>query len=315
MVIDRSISWDLVGIVVPIAAFGLAPKFYSNELLLTYMMVYIVMAQGINISYGFTGYLPFGYVGFFGAGAYAGSLAVLDLHVPAILGVLIGGVGGLLVGSLLLPLFRLRGAYFAIGSLAAANALADIISNPSLTSITNGPYGINLASAYSSGEIYVSAMVLVGLSLAVVFYLRHSQFGLSLRAIKEDEYSASMAGVNVVKQRSIAWLMAATMAGMAGSIFGWATTVFYPSAVFDTSISVISIVFALFGGTGSLWGPTFGAIVLYSAYTAVGISNPQYFQLIYGVIIIALILFAPKGIVGVAKTTRARIFTRGKQVV
>ena len=312
---NRSIVWDLLGIVIPIMFFSIAPRFYSNELLLTYMMVYVVMAQGINISYGFTGYLPFGYFGFFGAGAYAGSLAILDLHMPALLGVLVGGVGGLIVGSLLLPLFRLRGAYFAIGSLAAAQALADIVSNPSLTSITNGPYGINLASVYSSGAIYVSSIVLVGLVLVVVFYLRHSRFGLSLRAIKEDAYSASMSGVNVVKQRSIAWILAATVAGMAGAIFGWATTVFYPTAVFDTSISVIAIVFALFGGTGSLWGPTLGAIVLYTLYTAVGISNPQYFQLIYGLIIVILILFAPKGLVGLANAVKVRLTTRGSSNV
>lgn len=302
--LNRSKVIDIAGIVLPILAFAVASRVYSNELLLTYMMVYVVMAQGVNISYGFTGYLPFGYFGFFGAGAYAGSIAILNLHLPALVGVFMGGVGGMVFGSLLLPLFRLRGAYFAIGTLAAGLALADVISNPSLVALTNGPYGINLASVYSPGPIYVSAEVVMGIALVVVYILRHSLFGLSLRAIKDDENSAEMAGVNVVKMRSIAWLLASGLAGMAGAVFGWATTLFYPSAVFDANISVLAIVFAIFGGTESLWGPTLGTILLYSVYAAIGISNPQYFQLIYGLVVILLILFAPKGLVGLVNRKR-----------
>lgn len=273
-------------------------------------MIYVVLAQGINISYGFTGYLPFGYFGFFGAGAYTGSIAILTFHLPALLGIIVGGVGGILFGSLLLPLFRLRGAYFAIGTLAAGLALADLVSNPALGNITNGPYGINLAAVYSPGPIYVSAVLLMGLALVIVYYLRHSVFGLSLRAIKEDEYSAAMAGVDVVRQRSIAWILACGLAGMAGAIFGLATTVFYPDAVFDANISVLAIVFAIFGGIESLWGPTLGAIALYTIYSVIGISNPQYFQLIYGLVVIVMILFAPKGLIGFAKNQRTRISSK-----
>lgn len=303
---NRKKMIDLLGIILPVLFFAFAVQYYNNELLLVYMMVYVVLAQGINISYGFTGYLPFGYFGFFGAGAYAGSLAILDFHIPAVLGVIVGGIGGVVVGAIFMPLFRLKGAYFAIATLAGAEALADIVSNPSLGSITNGTLGINLASVYSSGQFYVSAVVLVAITLITVFYVRHSKFGMSLLAIRDDAYSAAMAGVNVVKQRSIAWLIAAGLAGMAGALFGWATSVFYPTAVFSSAISVFAIVFALFGGTGSLWGPTLGAIVLYAVYSAVGISNPQYFELIYGVIIVLLVLFVPRGLVGLGKSVTAR---------
>ncbi len=297
---------DLAAVVVPLVGFALALKIYSNELLVIYMMVYVVMTQGINLTYGFTGYLPFGYFGFFGAGAYVGSLAILDLHIPAVLGVLAGGIGGLVFGSLLVPLFRLRGAYFAIGTLAAGLALLSVVSDPSLTSITNGPYGLNLASVYSSGQTYVSAVVLVGIALVAVYITRNSRFGLSLRAMKQDAYSASMAGVNVVKMRTIAWLVAASLAGGAGAIYAWATTVFYPSAVFDPTISVLAIVFAIFGGVESLWGPTIGAILLYAIYAIIGVSNPQYFELIYGLIVVILVLFAPTGLVGLAKAAMSR---------
>ncbi len=307
---DRKKLIDLLGIVLPVLFFALAVQFYNNELLLVYMMVYVVLAQGINVSYGFTGYLPFGYFGFFGAGAYAGSLAILDFHIPAVLGVVVGGLGGVIVGAIFMPLFRLKGAYFAIATLAGAEALADIVSNPSLGSITNGTLGINLAGVYSSGQFYVTAVVLIAIALITVYYVRHSKFGMSLLAIREDAYSAAMAGVNVVRQRSIAWLIAAGLAGMAGALFGWATSVFYPTAVFSSAISVFAIVFALFGGTGSLWGPTLGAIILYAVYSAVGISNPQYFELIYGVIIVLLVLFVPRGLVGLGKSLATRFSTK-----
>ena len=299
-----------IATLVPVIAFALAIHVYSNELLLTYMAIYVALAQGVNIMYGFTGYLPFGYFGFFGIGAYVSGLVMLDYNFPPVVAVVIGGLGGALVGAILLPLFRLRGAYFAIGTLAASEAIYTIVANPSLQSITNGPYGLNLANYYSSGMAYGSAIGLVAISIIAVSYVRGSRFGLTLKAIRDDPYSASMAGVNVPRQRFYAWLISAAIAGMAGSIFGWATSVFYPQAVFDSSLSVLAIVFALFGGIGSVWGPTIGAILLYSVYNAIGISNPQYFQLIYGVVIVLLVLFAPRGLLGfwnfIAQTLRSK---------
>ncbi len=306
----KTLLLDLLAVAVPVVGFAFGINIFANELLLVYMMVYVALAHGINISYGFTGYLPFGYFGFFGAGAYGATLAILDLHVPALIGMLFGGVAGVLFGLLLLPLFRLRGAYFAIATLAAGEAIADIVANPSLQSVTNGPYGENLASVYSSGQIYVAALVFMALALLAVVLVKNSRFGLALRAIKESEYSAAMAGVNVVRMRSLAWVIAAAIAGVGGAIFGWATTVFYPSAVFDSAISVFAIVFALFGGTGSVWGPTLGTVLLYGLYSAVGLSSPQYFQLIYGLAIVVLVLFAPRGLVGFGRAAGRMISLR-----
>ncbi|MHB8189704.1 MAG: branched-chain amino acid ABC transporter permease [Ferrimicrobium sp.] len=306
----RSQIFGVAGIVLPVIGFIIAPYLYSNQLLLTYMVLYVALAQGVNVIYGYAGYLPFGYFGFFGIGAYAGGLAVLDWHLPALVGVLIGGVAGALAGAILLPLFRLRGAYFAIGTLAAAEALGELVSNPSLTNITNGPYGLNLAAIYSGSMSYGAAVGLMGLTLVGVFFLARSRLGLVLRAIRDDPYSAAMAGANVARARSVAWLIAAVIAGLAGAIFGWATSVFYPSAVFDPAISVFAIVFALFGGVGSLWGPTLGAVLLYALYGAIGVSNPQEFQLIYGAIIVVLVLFAPSGLLGVGRRVGERIRAR-----
>ena len=105
-----------------------------------------------------------------------------------------------------------------------------------------------------------------------------------------------MAGVSVVRVRTIAWLISALIAGLSGGLFAWQISVFYPETVFDLSISIFAIVFTLFGGAGTLLGPIAGVLVLYGIYNAIGITVPQYFQFIYGALIVGLVLFLPNGL-------------------
>lgn len=282
-------------VVIPVLL-AFAPHVYSNQLFLTNLVVYLVLAQGVNLIYGYTGYLPFGYVGFFGVGAYGAALSVSFLHASGAEAVLLGGVAAMLIGLLLSPLLRLSGAYFALASLAASQALYYLVSSPSLTSVTNGPYGTNLAAIFDNGQAYLVGLIVLAIALAVLVWVRESHFGLSLRAIRSDPVSAAMAGVDVVRARTAAWLISATLAGLAGAVFAWVTSVFYPETVFDLSISVFAIVFALFGGVSTLYGPVVGAVVLYSLYQYIGVSQPQYFQLVYGLLIIVLVLFLPGGL-------------------
>lgn len=286
----------LAAVIVLPVAFWIAPHVYNNQLLLLQMVVYLILAQGVNVIYGFTGYLPFGYVGFFGAGAYGTALSVTWLHTGGIPATLLGGVGALLVAVILIPLLRLSGAYFALATLAASQAVYYVIANPSLAGVTKGPYGVDLSAIFNPDEAYLCAVILLGLTTAAVVYLKRSPFGLSLRAVRADPLSASVAGVNVPMARSVAWLVSAVVAGLAGGIFAWVTSVFYPDTVFSLNVSLFAIVFALFGGVGTVWGPLVGAIILDSLYEYVGVSQPQYFQLIYGVLIVVLMLFLPGGL-------------------
>lgn len=274
----------------------LLPRVYQNQMLLFQLMVYLALSQGVNILYGFTGYLPFGYVGFFGVGAYGASLAMLDLHFAPLAGIVAGGVVALALGLLLSPLLRLSGAYFAIASLAASQAVYLIIANPALQSVTYGPYGIQLANQFDPSASYYTMLVVLLLAVAVVLYIRRSRFGMALQAMRDDPVSAAMAGVPVVRERTLAWMISAGLAGVVGGVFAWQTSVFYPDAVFTLSISIFAIVFALFGGVGTLLGPIFGTVVLFGMYNMIGISDPQYFQLIYGVLIVALVIFLPDGV-------------------
>jgi branched-chain amino acid transport system permease protein len=198
---------------------------------------------------------------------------------------------------LLTPLFRLSGAYFSIANLAAALALLQVVSNPNLEEITKGPYGISLSGVFNPTLGYATALAILAATLALVIYLRNSHFGMALQAIREDPISAGMAGINVVRERVIAWLLSALIAGLAGGVFAWYVSVFYPETVFSVEFTIFAIVFALFGGNATVVGPILGVVILYGIYNAVGISTPQYFQLLYGALIMGLVLFLPNGIV------------------
>jgi branched-chain amino acid transport system permease protein len=117
-----------------------------------------------------------------------------------------------------------------------------------------------------------------------------------------------MAGIDIVRSRLIVWLVSAAVAGLAGGCYAWNLSVFYPEAVFSLQISVFAIVFALFGGVGTVVGPIAGAIVLYTLYNAIGISLPQYFELIYGLLIVLLTLFLPDGVLSLIKRRRIGAF-------
>lgn len=292
------IARDLVLILLPVVvAFAVLPGLYSNHLLLFNFIVFMILSQGLNVIYGFTGYLPFGYVGFFGAGAYGFSLMVLHLHAPPLLALGVGAAAAVALALLLTPLFRLSGAYFSIANLAAALAVLQVVSNPTLEDITKGPYGISLSGVFDPTFAYAVALAILAATLALVIWLRHSHFGMALRAIREDPISAGMAGINVVRERIIAWLLSALIAGFAGGVFAWYVSVFYPETVFSVEFTIFAIVFVLFGGNATVVGPILGVVILYGIYNAVGISTPQYFQLIYGALIMGLVLFLPNGIV------------------
>jgi branched-chain amino acid transport system permease protein len=302
----QAVRYGLSIILPAVVVFAVAPSLYPNGALLFAMMTFLVLAQGINVIFGFTGYLPFGYVGFFGTGAYAASLALLRLHLAWPLAMVAGAVAAALLAVVLMPLLRLSGAYFAIASLAAAEAMYQLVSNPAMVTVTNGPYGLSLQAVYNGPLSYGAMVAVLALTLAILVYLRTSRFGLALQAIRDDPASAT-AGVDVVRSRALAWLLSALLAGLAGGVYAWHVSVFYPDTVFDLSFTVFAIVFVLFGGPATILGPLFGTVVLYGLYDAIGISTPQYFQFIYGLLIVVLVLFLPEGLVSLVRRRGIRV--------
>jgi len=301
------IAGDLAIAAVVVIVMGVARGVYSNELLLFNFIMFFTLAQGLNVVYGFTGYLPFGYVGFYGAGAYGFALAVMHLHAGPALAMLCAVAAAILLGIILIPLLRLSGAYFAIASLAAAQATYEVVANPTLEDVTKGPYGVSLTQVFAPAASYYTGLAILAGTLLLVVFLRNGRFGLSLQAIREDSVSAEMAGISVVRGRIIASLASAVIAGLVGGAFAWHISVFYPDTAFDLGVSIFAVVFTLFGGITTLSGPLLGVLILYGIYNWIGITLPQYFQLIYGALIMVLVLFLPNGLTSLLTSRGIRV--------
>ncbi|KPV45109.1 branched-chain amino acid ABC transporter permease [Alicyclobacillus ferrooxydans] len=296
--IDLSISLVLV------LAFVALPHFYSNLTILFMMAMYMVLSQGVNLLYGLTGYMPFGYVGFFGAGAYGFSIALQHLHFPIVLALIFGVLFTSLVGVILSPLLRLSGAYFAIGNLATSQVIYGIVANSHLQGITGGGDGVDISQYFNQTASYYVMLAVLLVVMVGIIWVKRSSFGLSLQAMRDDSVSVAMSGVNVVRNRMLVWLASAAIAGLCGAIYAWFISFFYPSSVFDVSIGIFAIVFMLFGGQGTIFGPVIGTIILYGIYNVIGVSTPQYFQLAYGVLIVILVMFLPNGVLSLFKRGR-----------
>lgn len=292
---------DLVLSLVLVLAFVALPQFYSNLSILFTMVMYIVLSQGINLLYGLTGYMPFGYVGFFGAGAYGFSIALLHLNLSIVPAMIFGVLFTMVISVILSPLLRLSGAYFAIGNLATSQIISGIVSNAHLQNITGAGEGVDLSKYFNQTASYYLMLALLLVVMVGMIWVKRSNFGLSLQAMRDDSVAAAMSGVHILRTRMLVWLASAAVAGLAGAIYAWFISFFYPDSVFDITIGIFAIVFMLFGGQGSIFGPVIGSIILYGIYNFIGISTPQYFQLAYGVLIIVLVMFLPNGLLSLFK--------------
>ena len=160
---------------------------------------------------------------------------------------------------------------------------------------------MSLSGIFNPKLAYGLAVAVMAGAMLIVVWLRNSRFGLALQAVREDSVSAAQAGVDGSRARAVAWLLSAVIAGFAGGVFAWYVSVFYPDTVFSADYSIFAIVFALFGGVSTIVGPIVGVLILYGVYNLIGFSTPQYFQLIYGALIMLLVLFLPQGLISLLK--------------
>ncbi len=267
--------------------------------LFTDILIFAILASSWNIIGGYTGYASFGNVVFFGIGAYVTAILMANLHLNFFLSMFAGGVFSALFGYAVgLPILRLRGHYFAIGTLGLAEATKALVQN---LGITEGNAGMYLPmpnfsiDAFYRFFYYTSLSVLVVLLIATFFILK-SKLGYGFIAIREDEDAANSMGINTTLFKNIAFSLSGFFTGLAGGIYAYQQGFIKPEPVFAVSKTVEMIVISVFGGIGSIFGPLVGAV-------SIGlISNflSSYFLVAHGVffgaIVIVVILFAPKGI-------------------
>jgi branched-chain amino acid transport system permease protein len=264
----------------------------------------VVLAAAWNLLGGFAGQISLGYSAFVGIGAYttvllanAGWSPWLTLPVGALLAVVFSVVVGL-------PTFRLRGPYFSIATIGVGEAVRVIASG---MEFTGGSSGIRMPSAtFHFLPNYYGMAGLAILTVAVVAWVRANAFGMALEAIRQDIDAAEALGIPSTRFKLAAHAVSAALVGAAGGLFAMNFQYISPGSVFDFRLSLSIVLMPIVGGIGTLVGPVLGA-VLFSYLQLKLLASPALrdsYLFIYGGLLMLVMLFEPRGIVGLWERLR-----------
>jgi branched-chain amino acid transport system permease protein len=272
-----------------------ASRYMVSILLL--ICLYMTLASMWNLLAGYSGLISLGQQMFIGIGGY--SLAVLSMYhgLPIFLSVFLGGLISVLLAVLIsLPIFRMKGVYFAIGTWIIAEALGICFSNWGYVRYGMGLF-IQPAYKLSMSTIYYAALVLCIGSIALIYLLLRSNLGLALMAIRDDDIASEAIGVNIFRCKFTCFLISAFITGMTAGVLYLNTIFIQPFEAFGIGWTVKLLFIVIIGGLGTVVGPIVGATVFVMLQQY--LSEYVGFNLIIlGTITILVIFFAPKGIVG-----------------
>jgi branched-chain amino acid transport system permease protein len=271
------------------------------------LLMYVGLASSLNILLGYTGYVSFGHIVFFGLGGYLGFYLVSVQGWSLYPAALMGGLFCALIASLLgLAVLRLRGAYFALATIGVNEAARAFVSN-------FGPFGgaTGLSLDYSVYSLYGGSMTALwlafglvwGIAIAVVvtsYLVKQSRFGLSLMAIREDEDAAMVMGVRAPQAKTGAYALSAFFPGIIGAIYFFKNGNVEPGDAFRLHMSIETLVMIMLGGQGTILGPILGGVA-YERLRGYLLVSPLFKSLhlaISGVALLLIILFVPAGVVG-----------------
>ncbi|HEX9820175.1 MAG TPA: branched-chain amino acid ABC transporter permease [Methylomirabilota bacterium] len=286
----------VVGLVLAFASDALSVYMRSFVL---FTMMYVVLALSWNIISGFTGYTSFGHVAFYGIGAYACAILVTDYgwHWVPTLGVA-AAVAGVIAVAIGYPVLRLKGPYFAIAMLGAAEGTRVIATV--WDSLTHGGLGISLPSADTSFQTYYAMLALMVVTVVVAYGVGHSRFGVRLNAIREDEGAAEALGVNATLYKLAAFVLSAIFPAAAGGIQAYKVLYIDPPSVFFVQITIAMALMSMLGGKGTVIGPIVGAVLLYTVQELTWVNFPTAHLIAYGLFIVVIARFMPRGLMGLA---------------
>jgi branched-chain amino acid transport system permease protein len=281
--------------------------------ILVMIAYFAVAAYGWDIIGGYGGQISIGQAAFFAVGAYSVALGYLDWNLSPIIGMLIGVALAVLVawgiGSVL---FRLRAAYFTLGSLAVSIIVQTLLLH--FKHLTGGPEGkvipytgYNLHGLQFSTDVpyYYIAFALLIVAIITSYFVQHSRLGYQLAAIRNNEDAAQSIGINLMMTKVKAFMVSAILTSLAGSFYVIYDHYIDPSSTCSMDLSIKILLIALLGGRRSIWGPLVGAVVMipltevtnaYFGSVRPGISN-----LLYSIVLIIVVLFAPNGIIRIFK--------------
>jgi branched-chain amino acid transport system permease protein len=303
----RALGWlgwcGVVVAVVAIGAFPMSVDHYTTSLALSVGM-YIVLAASWNLMAGFAGYVSFGHVAFWGMGAYGTAVVASRAEVPWPVAML-GGAGASLALALVMmvPILRLSGVYFAISTLAVAEAVRVFVGYFELTGAGGG---LSLPPLLTLIDSFYLMWILVLVSVGFTYTLRYNRFGRSLIAIRENEAAAEASGIPTGRVKATAFLLSAVLAGCAGSIYVLNVAFIDPGTAFDIRITLTTIMVAMLGGIGTVLGPVVGALAFQVPSEMLWSEFPEWHKAAQGAFIIIVVMLVPKGLIPAAGSLRRR---------
>lgn len=285
-------------LVLLLSSIGYAGSPYIKSLIFVLLM-YVALAQAWDLVGGYLGYLNLGFSFFIGAGGYM--FALLHKNHLGVLGVLslAGALAAILAGLLSFLLFRLNRAYFALATLGLVLFTESITNN--LAIITGGQEGLPIEPIpRSTFYAYYGALSLAVLGTYVKFKVRNSTLGLAALSIsiKDDEEAAASLGVNPFKYKAQLFVVSGFFAGLMGGLLAIFSSYVHPEVFFGPRITLLPVVMALLGGSGTIYGPVLGATTVILLDEVLLNMTPYFHLALLGSILVVVGLFMPKGLLG-----------------
>lgn len=280
------------------------PPFFLTQYWLHVMIIslfYVMMASSWNLIAGFTGQISFAHAAFSGVGAYASGMLAVYLGFPPWLGILIGiGMAALLGLGLGYLCIRMGGIYLSLTTLGFSEILRIIITNEDRW--TRGTMGLQVPgifAEYSKTSYYYLFLIVTILLLLAIYWITHSDMGLTFRAVLNDELAASSSGIDTIRVRVLAFTISSAMAGLAGGLYGHYLMLITPD-IPSLGQMFLVLAMAVIGGMGSFAGPIIGSFVLEILSEYIRIYG-EYHVLLFGLVALVMARFAPEGLMGILK--------------
>ena len=268
------------------------------------LVLFAALATAWDLIGGWAGQLSLGHAAFVGLGAYTFTL-LQRAQVPMWLALLAAVAACVLLAAVWgFITFRLRGAYFALASIAVAEVLR-IVSN-NWSSLTGGPEGVSLQDLpplfgldlYDRRLEFYLGLALLFVALMSALYVAGSRAGFYLEAIREDQDSAMALGVNPLRVKLVAFCASAALTSLGGCLYGIYLSFFEPQGVYSLDLSIQLVLMSIVGGMGTITGPALGALVLLAFQEGFRNLLQQRSLLIYGIVIVLVVRYAPDGLSG-----------------
>lgn len=270
---------------------------------LTSVFISVILAESFNIFSGYSGLVCLGYSAFYGIGAYTSAFLIIFGLSPFI-SFFLGGFAGVALAAFIgVITLRLRSIYFVMVTYSFAEILRVIFTN---WKAVGGILGVTLPPSYSYFAVYLTALLTMFTCVLIAYKLEKSKIGIYLVAIRENEEAAESLGINVFKYRLISFCLSCFFPSMVGGLYAWWMTYIDPPTVFNVVISLEAIIMASFGGSGTFLGPVVGAAILATIGEILWANFPYLYLSIYGIVLILIVLFLPRGITKPLQATIVR---------